>query len=131
MRSRGQRAGAVLASGALFAGAALVAVGLFVEIPAVLMVIGLGLLMGAIGLALLRKKVWPLLGALALGLVIGISPTVAAWLTDSKKVSDFADDYQAVFVVAGLLVAAYLLGIMTVEWPKRPDEHRERDQALP
>jgi hypothetical protein len=123
-----QRAGALLATGALFAGAALVGVGLFVDIPGVLMVIGLGLLLGAIGLALLRKKLLRLLGALVVGFLIGISPTVADWLTDSKEVSDFADRVQPVVVVAGLLVAAYLLGRMSVEWPERDDD-REHDQA--
>jgi patatin-related protein len=123
----GQRAGALLATGALFAGAALLGVGLLVDIPGVLMVIGLGLLMGAITLALLRGKLLRLLWALVLGFLIGISPTVADWIIDSEQLSDWVDRVQPIVAVLGLLVAAYLLGRMSVEWPERADE--EPDEA--
>jgi patatin-related protein len=115
-----QRAGSLYATAALAAGAALVGVGLFVDIPGILMVIGLGLLLGAVALAALRRKFWRLIGVLLLGLAIGIAPRVADWLTDdSTGVDEFVARIEPVVVVAGLLVAAYLLGRMSVVWPER------------
>ena len=75
-----QRAGALIATAALAAGAALVGVGLVVDIPGILMVIGLGLLLGAVALALLRGKLWRLIGALLIGFAIGLAPR---WPTGS------------------------------------------------
>ena len=64
----GHRAGAMLVTGALFAGAALVGVGLVVSIPGVLMLAGLGAILGAVFLAAWRRKFWGLALVVALGL---------------------------------------------------------------
>ena len=125
-----QRAGSLNATAALAAGAALVGVGLFVDIPGILMVIGLGLLLGAVALAALRRKLWRLIGVLLLGLLIGIAPRVADWITDdSTGVDEFVARIEPVVVVAGLLVAAYLLGRMSVEWPERATGQAQVDVA--
>ena len=116
-----QRAGALIATAALAAGAALVGVGLLVQIPGILMVIGLGLLLGAVALALLRGKLKRLIGALVIGFAIGIAPRVVDWITDDQGVEDFIARIEPLVVVLGLLVAAYLLGRMSVEWPERVD----------
>jgi hypothetical protein len=114
-----QRAGSLIATAALAAGAALLGIGLLVEIPGVLMVIGLGLLLGAVALALLRGKLKRMLGVLVLGFAIGLAPTVARWISDDKGFDDFVDRIEPLVVVFGLLVAAYLLGKMSVVWPER------------
>jgi hypothetical protein len=85
------------------------------------MVIGLGLLLGAVALALLRGKLKRMIGALVLGFAIGIAPRVVDWITDDKGVEDFIARIEPLVVVLGLLVAAYLLGRMSVEWPERVD----------
>jgi hypothetical protein len=126
-----QRAGSLIATAALAAGAALVAVGLLVEIPGILMVIGLGLLLGAVALALLRGKLKRLIGALLLGFAIGLAPTVIRWISDDKGVDDFVDRVEPLVVVLGLLVAAYLLGRMSVEWPERAPRQAQVDSPGP
>ena len=85
------------------------------------MVIGLGLLLGAVALALLRGKLKRLIGALVIGFAIGIAPRVVDWITDDQGVEDFIARIEPLVVVLGLLVAAYLLGRMSVEWPERVD----------
>ena len=114
-----QRAGSLIATAALAAGAALLGIGLLVEIPGVLMVIGLGLLLGAVALALLRGKLKRMIGVLVLGFAIGLAPTVARWISDDEGFDDFVDRVEPLVVVLGLLVAAYLLGRMSVVWPER------------
>ncbi len=115
-----QRAGALIATAALGAGATLVGVGLFVQIPGVLMIIGLGLLLGAVGLALLRGALLKLLGALAVGFLVAITPRVVGWIADSEDVWNVVDRIEPIVVVGGLLVAAYLIGRLSVRWPDEP-----------
>ena len=94
----------MIATAALAAGAALVGIGLLVEIPGILMVIGLGLLLGAVALALLRRKVWRLIGVRA-RLRVGLARDRAG-----GRGSMTSSTASSRSLVVGLLVAAYLLG---------------------
>ena len=123
----GHRAGAMLVTGALFAGAALVGVGLVVSIPGVLMLAGLGAILGAVFLAAWRRKFWGLALVVALGLVVALVPRIIGgwawdWIDD-----DAVDRWEPVSVVVGLLVAALVLGAISIEWPpmrRHPPENK-------
>jgi patatin-related protein len=113
----GHRAGAMLVTGALFAGAALVGVGLVVSIPGVLMLAGLGAILGAVFLAAWRRRFWGLALVVALGLVVALVPRIIGgwawnWIDD-----DAVDRWEPVSVVVGLLVAALVLGAISIDWP--------------
>jgi patatin-related protein len=113
----GHRAGAMMVTGALFAGAALVGVGLVVSIPSVLMLAGLGAILGAVFLAAWRRKFWGLALVVVIGVVIALVPRIIGgwawdWIDD-----DAVDTWEPVSVVVGLLVAALVLGAISIDWP--------------
>jgi patatin-related protein len=120
------RAGAMLVTGAFFAGAALVGVGLLVDIPGILMVLGLGALLGAVVLASRRGELRAALGGLAAGLAVAAAPRAFIWIWDlfdddegrAGEVADFVERIEPVVVVGGLLLAALVLGRVSVEWPE-------------
>jgi len=112
----GSRFGAMLATGALFAGAALVGAGLVADLPGILMLVGLGAIFGAVLLAI-RRHWKTAAAALLVGLLIGWSLRIVDGIWDC--ISDKAlDRWQPVFTVAGLLIGAYVLGRASFEWPK-------------
>ena len=121
------RAGAMLVTGALFAGAALVGVGLLVDIPGILLVIGIGAMLAAVALAAYRQRaLWALI-ALVIGLLVALAPRIFMWIWDlvdddehrAGDVIDFAERVEPVFVVGGFAIAALILGAVSVEWPER------------
>jgi patatin-related protein len=108
----GSRLGAMLASAGLFAGATLVGVGLVIRIPGILMVVGLGAILAALFLALWKRKWAVALAAPAFGLLVALLPGIFG--IGDKAV----ERWQPVFVVAGLLVAAFILGRASFHWPE-------------
>jgi hypothetical protein len=125
-----QRWGATLATGALFAGAAVIGVGLVVDIPGILMLLGAGALLGAVGVAAVKRRAGKIVGALVLGLLVAVLPRLVGWIWDlfdddeqrADNLWKFIDRIEPVVVVGGLLVAAYLLGRISVEWPERGED---------
>lgn len=120
----GSRFGAMLATGGLFAGAAIVGVGLVVDIPGIVMVIGLGAIFGALFLALWQRKwIVALVAAPAAGLLVGLAPHfIGGWIVDWIN-DDAIENATPVSAVAGLLVGAFILGRASIDWPKqkKPD----------
>jgi patatin-related protein len=115
----GSRFGAMVVSAGLFAGAALVGVGLVVAIPGVLMVVGLGAMLAAVFLALWRRKLTTAVAALAVGLLVALLPRVfGGWVFDGID-DDAVHRWEPVFVVAGLLAGAFILGRASFNWPEK------------
>jgi hypothetical protein len=123
----GSRAGATIATAGLFAGAAFVAVGLLVDIPGLLMVFGVGAMLAAVFLAAWRGNLPAALSALVLGLLVALLPKIGDW-TSNTIGHDDVERWQPVFVVAGLLVAASILGLASFAWPP-PGEPNPRDRG--
>lgn len=108
----GSRFGAMLATAALFVGATLVGVGLVIHLPGILMVVGLGAVVAALFLALWRGGWAVALGAGVLGLLVAVLPHIVGM--NDKAV----ERWQPVFVVARLLILAFILGRASFHWPK-------------
>jgi hypothetical protein len=121
----GSRAGATIVTAGLFAGAAFVAVGMLVDIPGLLMVFGLGAMLAAVVLAAWRGNLSAALGALVLGLLVALLPKIGDWTSDTIG-HDQVERWQPLFVVAGLLVAAFILGLASFAWPP-PSKPKPRD----
>jgi hypothetical protein len=118
----GSRAGALIATAGLTAGATLVGVGLVVDVPGVLMVIGLGAMFAAVALALWRGRWIVPLVAGVVAVLVGALPQILGdrglgWIADRA-----VDQAQPVAVVAGLLLGAFILGRASFGWPKRPGD---------
>lgn len=118
----GSRAGALIATAGLTAGATLVGVGLVVDIPGVLMVVGLGAMFAAVALALWRGRwIVPLVAGIV-AVLVGLSPQALGergldWI-DAGAV----EGAQPVAAVAGLLLGAFILGWASFGWPQRPGD---------
>jgi hypothetical protein len=69
----------------------------------------------------MRERLLKVLGALVMGFVVATAPRVVGWIADSRDVSNVVDRIEPIVVVAGLLLAAYLLGGMSVRWPRREE----------
>lgn len=115
----GSRAGALIATAALSAGATLVGVGLVVDIPGVLMVIGLGAMFAAVALALWRGRwIVPLVAGIV-AVLVGALPQILGTRGLDWIGAGAVDRAQPVTVVAGLLLGAFILGWASFGWPKR------------
>ena len=120
----GTKAAGSVATAMLAGGAALLAVGLLVRIPGILLVLGLGFVLGGIVLAAYRQK-WKIPWApvvIAAGIAVSVRVTIWIWdaLDDDTTRPGwvaFLERIEPAVVVAGLLVGAHLLGRSAIRWP--------------
>ena len=126
-----QRAGRpTLATGALYAGAG--GDGPRVDrrgSPGIVVVLRVALLLWAVAVAWLKKRLCKVLVALATGFVFALPPAPGRWMqlfgidNDEKRADDvwkLVDRVEPVFVIAGLLFAAHRLGKLSILWPEEP-----------
>jgi hypothetical protein len=132
----GTRAAGSIAAAMLTTGAVLVAVGLVVRIPGILLVAGVGLVLAGIVLAAYRRR-WAIpWGPILVAALIACSVRVTIWIWDAidngKKVPGwvaFLERIEPVVVVLGLIVGAHLLGRSAIRWPESRSESKSKSKS--
>ena len=118
----GTRPGAMAVTAAMAAGGALLAIGLLAGHSGA-QAFGAFLVLGGLGAAALRGKWLPAAAVLVGAAILALLPRIVVEILDSQDADDALASFEGIWIVLVLVVAAVVLGNLSIVWP-REDPHK-------